>query len=193
MLGAMRAIARSSRRAKVIAVVPSSENMPRPRRNPGSPNRDEQEVDEVITTDARPPVCGRVAYAKQLGCTHLSCCDAYRRGFVVALSNVNIGVFGSISVHGPTPASSKSGGEKMWPLPWMTNTARCQERHRHIQNVGTAKAEGHRGAMSSRIYRDTPWIHLDIAGTAWQDDVKPWRQRARPAWGSARWLICDEI
>ena len=21
---------------------------------------------------------------------------------------------------------------------------------------------------------DTPWIHLDIAGTAWNDDAKPW-------------------
>ncbi len=24
---------------------------------------------------------------------------------------------------------------------------------------------------------DTPWIHLDIAGTAWQDDVKPWNAK----------------
>jgi len=21
---------------------------------------------------------------------------------------------------------------------------------------------------------DTPWVHLDIAGTAWRDDAKPW-------------------
>jgi len=21
---------------------------------------------------------------------------------------------------------------------------------------------------------DTPWIHLDIAGTAWMEDTKPW-------------------
>ena len=31
------------------------------------------------------------------------------------------------------------------------------------------------GAMFIKEFTgDTPWIHLDIAGTAWQDDVKPW-------------------
>jgi leucyl aminopeptidase len=45
-----------------------------------------------------------------------------------------------------------------------------------FQNVGTGKGGGATvGAMFIREFAgDTPWIHLDIAGTAWQDDVKPW-------------------
>ena len=35
------------------------------------------------------------------------------------------------------------------------------------------------GAISAAMFlkefaEDTPWIHLDIAGTAWMEDTKPW-------------------
>jgi len=35
------------------------------------------------------------------------------------------------------------------------------------------------GAITAAMFlkefvADTPWIHLDIAGTAWMDDGKPW-------------------
>ena len=45
-----------------------------------------------------------------------------------------------------------------------------------IQNIGSGKGGGAiTGALFIREFAgDTPWIHLDIAGTAWQDDVKPW-------------------
>ena len=45
-----------------------------------------------------------------------------------------------------------------------------------IQNVGNSKGGG---AITAAMFLkeftgDTPWIHLDIAGTAWNDDAKPW-------------------
>jgi leucyl aminopeptidase len=48
-----------------------------------------------------------------------------------------------------------------------------------IQNVGSGKGGG---AITAAMFLkeftgDTPWIHLDIAGTAWQDDVKPWNAK----------------
>jgi leucyl aminopeptidase len=35
------------------------------------------------------------------------------------------------------------------------------------------------GAISAAMFlkefaEDTPWIHLDIAGTAWMEEAKPW-------------------
>jgi len=35
------------------------------------------------------------------------------------------------------------------------------------------------GAISAAMFlkefaEDTPWIHLDIAGTAWTEEAKPW-------------------
>src|SRR6266851_4227009 len=45
-----------------------------------------------------------------------------------------------------------------------------------IQNIGSGKGGGAiTGAMFIKEFTgDTPWIHLDIAGTAWNDDAKPW-------------------
>ncbi len=182
MLGAMRAIARLKPSCKVIAVVPSSENMPGGRaQKPG----DVQiamtgKSIEVINTDAegRLVLADAVAYAKQLGCTHLVDAATLTGAVVVALSNVNVGVFGSDQAFtDKLLASSKVAGEKMWPLP-------LDDEYREmiksgiadIQNVGTGKGGGAIvGAMFIKEFAgDTPWIHLDIAGTAWQDDVKPW-------------------
>ena len=45
-----------------------------------------------------------------------------------------------------------------------------------IQNIGSGKGGGPiTGAWFIREFAgDTPWIHLDIAGTAWNDEAKPW-------------------
>ena len=45
-----------------------------------------------------------------------------------------------------------------------------------IQNISSGKGAGATiGAMFIKEFTgDSPWIHLDIAGTAWNDDAKPW-------------------
>jgi leucyl aminopeptidase len=182
MLGAMRAIARLKPPCKVIAVVPSSENMPGGRaQKPGDVQiAMSGKSIEVINTDAegRLVLADAVTYAKQLGCTHLVDAATLTGAVVVALSNVNVGVFGTDQAFtDQLLASSKVAGEKMWPLP-MDDEYRemIKSGIADIQNVGTGKGGGATvGAMFIREFAgDTPWIHLDIAGTAWQDDVKPW-------------------
>jgi leucyl aminopeptidase len=182
MLGAMRAIARLKPSCKVIAVVPSSENMPGGRaQKPGDVQiAMSGKSIEVINTDAegRLVLADGVTYAKQLGCTHLVDAATLTGAVVVALANVNVGVFGSDQAFtDQLLASSKAAGEKMWPLP-------VDDEYREmiksgiadIQNVGSGKGGGATvGAMFIKEFTgDTPWIHLDIAGLAWQDDVKPW-------------------
>jgi len=143
----------------------------------------------VINTDAEAAWSWRTpfAYAKQLGCTHLVDAATLTGAVVVALSNVNIGVFGSDQAFtDQLLASSRVAGEKMWPLPWMTNTARMiKERHRrHSRTSAPAKAVAPSWApCSSGIYRDTPWIHFDIAEPPGRTNVKPWAAKARRAWG----------
>jgi leucyl aminopeptidase len=182
MLGVMRAIARLKPKCKIIAVVPSSENMPGGRaQKPGDVQiAMSGKSIEVINTDAegRLVLADGVTYAKQLGCTHLVDAATLTGAVVVALANVNVGVFGTDQAFtDQLLASSKVAGEKMWQLP-------VDDEYREmiksgiadIQNVGTGKGAGATtGAMFIREFTgDTPWIHLDIAGTAWQDDVKPW-------------------
>jgi len=43
--------------------------------------------------------------------------------------------------------------------------------HEHRRALGRRHQRGH---VLKEFAEDTPWIHLDIAGTAWMEDQKPW-------------------
>ncbi len=67
-------------------------------------------------------------------------------------------------------------GEKMWRLPL------DDEYKENIRsNIADMANSGGRwgGAINAAMFlkefaEDTPWIHLDIAGTAWMEEQKPW-------------------
>jgi len=182
MLGVMRALAALKPNVKVICVVPSTENMPGGRaQKPGDiQTAMSGKTIEVLNTDAegRLILADGVHYAKQLGATHLIDAATLTGAIVVALSNINVGVFGSDQPFtDKLLASAKAAGEKMWQMP-------IDDEYREfikgtvadIQNIGSGKGGGAiTGAMFIKEFTgDTPWIHLDIAGTAWNDDAKPW-------------------
>jgi leucyl aminopeptidase len=191
MLGVMRAIATLKPAVKVICVVPSTENMVGGKaQKPGDVQTAMSgKTIEVLNTDAegRLILADGITFAKQLGATHLIDAATLTGAIVVALSNVNAGVFGSDQAFtDKLLASSKAAGEKMWQMP-------IDDEYREfikgsvgdIQNIGSGKGGGAiTGAMFIKEFTgDTPWIHLDIAGTAWNDDQKPWA--AKGATGTA--------
>jgi len=182
MLGVMRALAALKPNVKVICVVPSTENMPGGRaQKPGDiQTAMSGKTIEVLNTDAegRLILADGVHYAKQLGATHLIDAATLTGAVVVALASINVGVFGSDQAFtDKLLASAKVAGEKMWQLP-------VDDEYRDfikgtvadIQNISSGKGGGATiGAMFIREFTgDSPWIHLDIAGTAWNDDAKPW-------------------
>jgi leucyl aminopeptidase len=182
MIGIMRALAALKPAVKVICVVPATENMPGGKaQKPGDiQTAMSGKTIEVLNTDAegRLILADAVHYAKQLGATHLVDAATLTGAIVVALANVNVGVFGSDRAWtDKLLASAKATGEKMWQLP-------MDEEYREfikgsfadIQNIGSGKGGGSiTGAWFIREFAgDTPWIHLDIAGTAWNDDAKAW-------------------
>jgi leucyl aminopeptidase len=182
MIGIMRALAVLKPNVKVICVVPSTENMPGGKaQKPGDiQTAMSGKTIEVLNTDAegRLILADAIHYAKQLGVTHIVDSATLTGAIVVALANVNVGVFGNDQPWtDKLLASAKATGEKMWQMP-------MDEEYREfikgsfadIQNIGSGKGGGAiTGAMFIREFAgDTPWIHLDIAGTAWNDDAKPW-------------------
>src|SRR5690349_12165790 len=183
MLGVMRALASLKPNVKVICVVPSTENMPGGRaQKPGDiQTAMSGKTIEVLNTDAegRLILADGITYAKQLGATHLIDAATLTGAIVVALSNINVGVFGGAdqSWTDKILASAKAAGEKMWQLP-MDDEYRefIKGTVADIQNIGSGKGGGSiTGAWFIREFAgDTPWVHLDIAGTAWNDDAKPW-------------------
>ncbi|MGB8324964.1 MAG: leucyl aminopeptidase [Candidatus Acidiferrum sp.] len=182
MIGIMRALAALKPNVKVICVVPATENMPGGKaQKPGDiQTAMSGKTIEVLNTDAegRLILADGVHYAKQLGATHLVDAATLTGAIVVALANVNVGVFGTDQDWlDKLLASAKATGEKMWQMP-MDDEYRefIKGSFADIQNVGSGKGGGAiTGAMFIREFAgDTPWIHLDIAGTAWNDDAKPW-------------------
>jgi leucyl aminopeptidase len=166
----------------VVAVVPSSENMPGGKaQKPGDVQISMSGKSiEVINTDAegRLILADAIAYARQQGCTHLIDAATLTGAIVVALANVNVGVFGSDDKFtGKLLACAREAGEKMWPMPIDDEYGEMiKSTIADIQNVGSGKGGG---AITAAMFLkeftgDTPWIHLDIAGTAWLDDAKPW-------------------
>src|SRR6266436_6226334 len=182
MLGVMRALAALKPGVKVICVVPSTENMPGgTAQKPGDiQTAMSGKTIEVLNTDAegRLILADGIHYAKQLGATHLVDAATLTGAIVVALANVNVGVFGSDQAWtDKLLASAKVVGEKMWQLP-MDDEYRefIKGSFADIQNISSGKGGGSiTGAWFIREFAgDSPWIHLDIAGTAWNDDAKPW-------------------
>jgi leucyl aminopeptidase len=182
MLGAIRAIAALKPNVKVICVVPSTENMPGGKaQKPGDiQTAMSGKTIEVLNTDAegRLILADAITYAKQLGVTHIVDAATLTGAIVVALANINVGVFSNDQPWtDKLLASAKATGEKMWQLP-MDDEYRefIKGSFADIQNIGSGKGGGSiTGAWFIREFAgDTPWIHLDIAGTAWNDDAKPW-------------------
>jgi len=182
MLGVMRALAALKPHVKVICVVPSTENMPGgTAQKPGDiQTAMSGKTIEVLNTDAegRLILADGIHYAKQLGATHLVDAATLTGAIVVALANVNVGVFGSDQPFtDKLLASAKAVGEKMWQMP-IDDDYRdfIKGSFADIQNISSGKGGGAiTGAMFIKEFTGgSPWIHLDIAGTAWNDDAKPW-------------------
>ena len=182
MLGVMRALAALKPNVKVICVVPSTENMPGGKaQKPGDiQTAMSGKTIEVLNTDAegRLILADGVHYAKQLGATHLIDAATLTGAIVVALAGINVGVFGSDQPFtDKLLASAKAAGEKMWQMPIDDDYREfIKGTIADIQNISSGKGGGAiTGAMFIKEFTgNTPWIHLDIAGTAWNDDAKPW-------------------
>jgi leucyl aminopeptidase len=181
MIGVMRAIALLKPKVKVTAIVCATENMPSGKaQKPGDVQiAMSGKSIEIINTDAegRLILADGLCYARQLGCTHLVDAATLTGAVVVALGYVNAGIFASDDqMYERFASASQQAGEKLWRLP-------LDDEYKEIikSNIADMVNSGGRwgGAISAAMFlkefaEDTPWIHLDIAGTAWMEENKPW-------------------
>ena len=181
MIGAMRAIALLKPKVKIISVVCATENMPSGKaQKPGDiQTAMSGKTIEIINTDAegRLVLADGLCYARQLGCTHLIDAATLTGAVVVALGYANAGVFASDDgFYDRFKNALDKSGEKMWRLPLgdeYLDAMRSQIAD--LQNTGGRWGGACTAAAFLKEFaEDTPWIHLDIAGTAWMEDNKPW-------------------
>jgi leucyl aminopeptidase len=181
MIGAMRAIALLKPKVKVIGIVCATENMPSGKaQKPGDiQTAMSGKTIEIINTDAegRLVLADGLCYARQLGCTHLIDAATLTGAVVVALGYANAGVFASDDdFYNRFKMAIDKAGEKMWRLPLGEEYLDAMRSSiADLQNTGGRWGGASTAAAFLKEFaEDTPWIHLDIAGTAWMEDNKPW-------------------
>jgi leucyl aminopeptidase len=181
MIGAMRAIALLKPKVKVIAIVCATENMPSGKaQKPGDVQiAMSGKSIEIINTDAegRLVLADGLYYARQLGCTHLVDAATLTGAVVVALGYVNAGIFANNDeLYDRFRKAEDQAGEKFWRMP-------LDDEYKEVikSSIADIVNSGGRwgGAVTAAMFlkefaEDTPWLHLDIAGTAWTEDAKPW-------------------
>jgi leucyl aminopeptidase len=181
MLGVMRGIALLKPKVRVTAIICASENMPSGKaQKPGDVQiAMSGKSIEIINTDAegRLVLADGLFYARQLGCTHLVDAATLTGAVVVALGSVNAGVFANDEkLYERFNKAVSNAGEKFWRLPL------DEEYKENINsNIADIVNSGGRwgGAVNAAMFlkefaEETPWLHLDIAGTAWMEENKAW-------------------
>ncbi len=181
MIGVMRAIALLKPKVKVIGIVCATENMPSGKaQKPGDVQiAMSGKSIEIINTDAegRLVLADGLFYAKQLGATHLVDAATLTGAVVVALGFQNAGIFANDdAMYERFHKANHEAGEKMWRLP-LDDEYKDSIKSTIADIVNSGGRWG--GAVTAAMFlkefaEDTPWIHLDIAGTAWMEDQKPW-------------------
>jgi leucyl aminopeptidase len=181
MIGAMRALALLKPKIKVIGIVCATENMPSGKaQKPGDVQiAMSGKSIEIINTDAegRLVLADGLFYARQLGCTHLVDAATLTGAVVVALGYANAGVFANDdAMYERFHKANAEAGEKMWRLPLDDEyKENIKSTIADIVNSGGRWGGAINAAMFLKEFaEDTPWIHLDIAGTAWMEEQKPW-------------------
>ena len=186
MLGAMRAIALLKPTVRVLCVVCSAENMPDGLAyKPGDVlTAMSGKTIEILNTDAegRLVLADGLHYAQQLGATHLIDAATLTGAIGVALGQLNAGLFSNDDATAQQFLQTlAASGEGFWRLP-------CTDEYRDqikssiadIMNTGNSR---YGGSITAAMFLKEfvgdapliPWIHLDIASTAWIDTDKAWQ------------------
>jgi leucyl aminopeptidase len=181
---AMAAIGRLKAPVRCIGIVPMTENMPGGRAvKPGDVLTSAAgKTVEIINTDAE----GRLVlgdalwYARELGATHLVDLATLTGACVVALGRSTSGLFGT-----PAPwvsqvqRASDRAGDRSWAMPVFDDYKdQLKSEIADFTNTGGRAA----GAITAALFLkeftgELPWVHMDIAGTAWAEEAKPYQPK----------------
>jgi leucyl aminopeptidase len=184
MIGAMRAIAQLKPSIPVTALIPAVENMTGSRaQRPGDIVTSlSGKTIEVLNTDAegRLILADALTYARRLGCTHMVDAATLTGAIVVALGHVHVGLFASDdALREKVMAAADAEGEKMWQMPLDEDYKDyLKSAFADLPNIGGRWGGAITAATFLKEFADTtPWVHLDIAGTAWLDEAKPFMSK----------------
>lgn len=179
VLGAMKIIGELQPNQNVLAVIASTDNM-----ISGNAFKPDDVITsmsgktiEILNTDAegRLVLADSVSYAKQLGATKIVDVATLTGGVIVALGKDKTGALTNDEAFFETfLEASLESGEFVWRLP-LTENDKKRIRTSNVADLNNSPGrDGHMifgGGFVGEFAGDTPWIHLDIAGTSDADSA----------------------
>jgi leucyl aminopeptidase len=182
VLAAMAAVAQEKPGLRVVAMVPATDNMPG-----GSALRPgdiihhvNQVTSEVVNTDAEGRLILADALAHGIKTFEPDCVvdiATLTGAVIIGLGHHYTGmVANSDELARRVEAAGQDAGEPVWRLPLNEDYVKqIESKVADIKNTG-GKPAGTitAAAYLSKFVGDTPWVHLDIAGTAWDFTEKPY-------------------
>ncbi|HYM50836.1 MAG TPA: leucyl aminopeptidase, partial [Candidatus Limnocylindrales bacterium] len=177
VVNAVLAIAALKPAIDVIGVVPTTENMPSGKATkPGDVvTASNGKTIEVINTDAegRLILADGIVYAINQGATHIVDVATLTGSIMRTLGPVSTGAFSNDrALMDLVRRAADQAGERVWELPtWADYDGLIVSEIADIKNSTVPWAGATTAALFLREFVDgRPWVHLDIAGSAWQDE-----------------------
>lgn len=183
VIAAIATVARLAPGTPLLAVAPAVENMPGPHSTrPGDivTALNGKKVD-ITNTDAegRLILGDAMTWAERQGATHLVDVATLTGAVSRALGHLITGAFGT-----PQPwydevvAAGARAGERYWQLPLVEEyVADMESWYGDIQNSSSAEGSLVKSGLFLREFTTVPWVHLDIAGTAYFRKATPYAPR----------------
>jgi leucyl aminopeptidase len=175
VFAALGAIAELGLPLSVLGVLPACENMLGP--DPIRPS-DVIETAAGITVEVTNPdaegrliLADAISYTRARGAARLVDLATLTGAILVALGHTYCGYFSNDDDwFGAVDAAGKATGELGWRLPLHPEYEESTKgRYADLQNVAEARDAGsiYGAEFLKRFVDEHPWVHMDIAGTAW--------------------------
>ena len=184
VIAAMRAIAKLKPKINVVGIAPATENMPGGRATkPGDIfTAMNGKTIEVINTDAegRLILADALCYANKLGATKIIDAATLTGACVIALGHTaSAAVSNNDDLVQRFLAAAQPTGERYWRMPLYDEYSDLMKSDiADLKNTGGRPAGTLTAAAFLRAFAgDTPWVHLDVAGTAYLDSESPWQAK----------------
>jgi leucyl aminopeptidase len=184
VLGTFEMLGRLKPRVRVVGLIPTAENMPGGRAlKPGDVIRSHfGKTIEIINTDAegRLILCDALSYARRFDPACVLDAATLTGAVVIALGHIAAGVMGTDdALVEEVRRAGDLADERVWPLPlWDEYRDLIKSEIADVKNSGGRPA----GTISAgwflrEFVKDYPWVHIDIAGTAYSDKPDPTREK----------------
>ncbi|MET0557934.1 MAG: leucyl aminopeptidase, partial [Solirubrobacterales bacterium] len=175
VIEATAAIAELGLPVNLISVIPATENMPSGTAvKPGDViTQYNGKTVEVNNTDAegRLILADALAYAIELGAERVVDLATLTGAVVIALGSTYAGVIANDdALAGEVERAGNTTGELTWRLPLHPEYTKLMKgTFADLSNLGAKREAGTAtaGAFLAEFVGETPWAHVDIAGTAW--------------------------